>query len=150
MSIQQSLFGFAADGKEVTKFTIKNKGGSFIELLTYGATWLSCFVPDRDGVYQDVLLGFDDMDGWASISEEQVLQRDPDYIVTITMYFGEGPTPEEEIRSRDGWDGLSAVRNGGIFNADGDAITRPGPRLLDAAYALYEFVNRPAEEVPAA
>ena len=71
MSIQQSLFGFAADGKEVTKFTIKNKGGSFIELLTYGATWLSCFVPDRDGVYQDVLLGFDDMDGHLNRSNYQ-------------------------------------------------------------------------------
>ena len=38
---------------------------------------------------------FDDVDGWAEISEEQVLERNPDYIVTITMYFGEGPTPEE-------------------------------------------------------
>ncbi|MBR3494145.1 MAG: ABC transporter substrate-binding protein [Clostridia bacterium] len=93
---------------------------------------------------------FADLTGWVEVSEEQVLVRDPDYIVTTLMYYGEGPTPEEEIRSRDGWDGLSAVRNGGIFNADGDAITRPGPRLLDAAYALYEFVNRPAEEVPAA
>ena len=25
-------------------------------------------------------------------SEEQVIARDPDYIVTITMYYGEGPT----------------------------------------------------------
>ena len=71
MSVKQSLFGFAADGKEVTKYTIKNKGGSFIELLTYGATWLSCFVPDRDGVYQDVLLGFDDMDGHINRSNYQ-------------------------------------------------------------------------------
>ena len=63
MSVKQNLFGFTDDGREVTKYTIKNKGGSFVELLTYGATWLSCFVPDRDGVYQDVLLGFDDMDG---------------------------------------------------------------------------------------
>ena len=71
MSIKQSTFGYAADGTEVTKFTIKNKGGSFIELLTYGATWLSCFVPDRDGVCQDVLLGFDDMDGHLNRSNYQ-------------------------------------------------------------------------------
>ena len=40
---------------------------------------------------------FGDVAGWAAISEEQVLERNPDYIMTITMYFGEGPTPEEEI-----------------------------------------------------
>ena len=32
---------------------------------------------------------FDDVTGWGEISEEQVLERNPDYIVTITMYFGE-------------------------------------------------------------
>ena len=29
---------------------------------------------------------FEDVEGWAAISEEQVLERDPDYIVTISMY----------------------------------------------------------------
>ncbi len=71
MSIRQSLYGFMPDGSEVTKYTIKNKGGCFVELLTYGATFLSCFVPDRDGIFQDVLLGFDDMDGQINRSDYQ-------------------------------------------------------------------------------
>jgi iron complex transport system substrate-binding protein len=93
---------------------------------------------------------FADLNGWAQVSEEQVLSRNPDYIVTTAMYFGEGPSPVEEILSRSGWERLDAVMNGGIFNADSNAITRPGPRLVDAAYALYEFVNGAAEETPAA
>ena len=93
---------------------------------------------------------FADLNGWAQVSEEQVLSRNPDYIVTTAMYFGEGPSPVEEILSRSGWERLDAVMNGGIFNADSNAITRPGPRLVDAAYALYEFVNGTAEEAPAA
>lgn len=93
---------------------------------------------------------FADLNGWAQVSEEQVLSRNPDYIVTTAMYFGEGPSPVEEILSRSGWERLDAVMNGGIFNADSNAITRPGPRLVDAAYALYEFVNGAAEEAPAA
>ncbi|MBQ8080420.1 MAG: ABC transporter substrate-binding protein [Clostridia bacterium] len=83
---------------------------------------------------------FADVSGWAGISEEQVLERDPDYIVTISMYFGEGPTPVEEIVSRPGWEGLKAVQNGDVFNADSNEISRPGPRLVDAAQALYNFV----------
>ncbi len=93
---------------------------------------------------------FADLDGWASISEEQVLERDPDYIVTITMYYGEGPTPVEEIMGRSGWENLKAVVNGAILNADSNEISRPGPRLMDAASTLFDFVNGAAEEEPAA
>lgn len=93
---------------------------------------------------------FADVEGWAAISEEQVLARDPDYIVTISMYFGEGPTPVEEIMSRAGWASLKAVENGDVFNADSNSVSRPGPRLKDAAIELYNFVNGAEEEKPAA
>ena len=94
---------------------------------------------------------FADVEGWAAISEEQVLARDPDYIVTISMYYGEGPTPVEEIMSRAGWAELKAVAQGHVFNADSNAISRPGPRLKDAALELYQFISgTEADEVPAA
>lgn len=93
---------------------------------------------------------FADVEGWQAISEEQVLERDPDYIVTITMYFGEGPTPVEEIMGRSGWEGLKAVTNGDVLNADSNAVSRPGPRLKDAAIELFNFVNGVTVEEPAA
>ena len=94
---------------------------------------------------------FDDLSNWAEISEEQVLARDPDYIVTISMYYGEGPTPVEEILGREGWGALKAVQNGTVLNAESNAISRPGPRLKDAALELYNFIREmEAEEAPAA
>ena len=93
---------------------------------------------------------FADVEGWAEISEEQVLERDPDYIVTISMYYGEGPTPVEEIKSRAGWEGLKAVQNDAILNADSNEISRPGPRLKDAAETLYTFVTGEEALTPAA
>lgn len=93
---------------------------------------------------------FADVEGWAEISEEQVLERDPDYIVTISMYYGEGPTPVEEIKARTGWDALKAVQNDAIFNADSNEVSRPGPRLKDAAEALYTFVTGEEALTPAA
>ena len=92
---------------------------------------------------------FADVEGWAEISEEQVLERDPDYIVTISMYYGEGPTPVEEIKSRAGWEGLKAVQNDAILNADSNEISRPGPRLKDAAETLYQFVSGDEALTPA-
>lgn len=91
---------------------------------------------------------FADIEGWQSISEEQVLERNPDYIVSIA---GMGDTAVEEIMSREGWSDLNAVTNGKVYNADSNAISRPGPRLKDAAIELYRFLNDiEAEEVPAA
>lgn len=83
---------------------------------------------------------FADVDGWGEISEEQVLERNPDFIVTITMYFGEGPTPEEEILSRAGWENVTAVKNQAILNLQNNELSRPAPRLADGAQMLFDFV----------
>ncbi len=84
---------------------------------------------------------FEDVDGWAEVSEEQVIERNPDYIVTITMYFGEGPTPEEEIMGRPGWENVTAVKNAAILNLPNNELSRPVPRLADGARMLADFVN---------
>ena len=87
---------------------------------------------------------FDDVEGWGEISEEQVLARNPDFIVTITMYFGEGPTPVEEILARPGWENVSAVQNQAIVNLQNNELSRPTPRLADGAQMLYDFVAQHA------
>ena len=83
---------------------------------------------------------FDDVEGWAEISEEQVLERNPDYILTVGMYFGDGPTPVESILMRPGWESITAIRNEAILNLTEDELSRPGPRLALGAQMLYEFV----------
>ena len=83
---------------------------------------------------------FDDVEGWAAISEEQVLERNPDFILTISMYYGEGPTPEEEIMSRPGWENINAVKNENILNLVDNELSRPAPRLAEGAQMLYDFV----------
>jgi len=100
------------------------------------------------GTFMDEIAGllgltniFADVDGWGEVSQEQVIERNPDYIVTITMYSGEGVKPVDEIAGRDGWQSISAVKNGRIYNADSNEISRPGPRIANAAKAFYDFVE---------
>ena len=69
-----------------------------------------------------------------------MLERNPDYIMTITMYYGEGPTPEEEILGRAGWENVTAVKNKAILNLVDNELSRPAPRLADGAKMLYDFV----------
>ncbi|MDL2214522.1 ABC transporter substrate-binding protein, partial [Clostridia bacterium OttesenSCG-928-O13] len=83
---------------------------------------------------------FADVSGWAEVSQEQVIERDPDYIVTITMYFGDGPEPAKEIEDRAGWAGITAVENDAILHVGENQLSRPGPRLVEGAQLLYDFV----------
>ena len=99
------------------------------------------------GTFMDELAGmlgltnvFSDIEGWQQVSEEQVIDRNPDYIVTTTMSYEGAQDPVDEVKGRAGWDSITAIANGEVYNADSNAITRPGPRLADAANELYAFV----------
>jgi len=80
---------------------------------------------------------FADIVDWQAISQEQVIERDPDYIVLVT---GMGETAVDEVLGREGWGDMKAIQAGAVYNADSYAMTRPGPRLADAAIGLYEFL----------
>ena len=81
---------------------------------------------------------FSDIDGWQAISQEQVIERNPDYIVLVT---GMGETAADEVLGRAGWGDITAIRNKAVYNADSYAMTRPAPRLTEAALDLYNFIN---------
>lgn len=89
---------------------------------------------------------FEDVDQWASVSQEQVIDRNPDYIVLIS---GMGEDAPSEVLAREGWEGVTAIQNAAIYNADNSIMTRPAPRLVDAAEGLYEFLYGTDIEIPA-
>lgn len=59
-------FGKTADGKEVKVYTITNKKGVVVKLLSRGATLAEWHVPDKNGKLDDVVFGFDDVAGYES------------------------------------------------------------------------------------
>lgn len=82
---------------------------------------------------------FSDVTGWAEISQEQVMERNPDYIVTIFMEFAGAMDPVEEILARPGWESLSAVAENRVKAINSDEVARPGPRLVNAARDLRDI-----------
>jgi aldose 1-epimerase len=63
---EKSLFGKLKDGREVYEFTLKNKNGVEMKVINYGATIVSLKVPDRKGKYDDVVFGYDNLDGYVN------------------------------------------------------------------------------------
>src|SRR5690242_18267194 len=63
-SVQKSTFGKTADGKRVDLYTLTNANGMVAKVMTYGAILTELHTPDKSGKMGDVVLGFDNLDGY--------------------------------------------------------------------------------------
>lgn len=63
----KTLFGKLADGTQIHSWALEN-GGTRLEVLSYGGIVRSLEIPDRDGRYANVSLGFDTIEEYASRS----------------------------------------------------------------------------------
>ncbi len=57
-------FGSLPSGESVELFTLRNPSGMEASITNYGARLVSLKVPDRNGNFADVVLGFDSLDGY--------------------------------------------------------------------------------------
>jgi aldose 1-epimerase len=65
-TVKRAPFGQLPDGTAVDIFTLTGAGGMEVRTVPYGAIVVSIKVPDRDGRLDDVVLGFDSLDGYAN------------------------------------------------------------------------------------
>ncbi|WP_219118629.1 aldose epimerase family protein [Janthinobacterium sp. UMAB-56] len=59
VSVTQAPFGVLPDGQHVSVFTLTNRQGMQVKVLDFGAIISEIHVPDRNGVFADVVLGFE-------------------------------------------------------------------------------------------
>jgi aldose 1-epimerase len=64
LSSEHAAFGKLPDGTSVEKYVLRNSLGMQATVLTYGGTLQSLLVPDKHGKTEDMVLGFDDIDGY--------------------------------------------------------------------------------------
>ena len=67
-SISQAPFGGIPDGPPVTIYTLRNDKGMEVRILTYGGIVQSLKVPDKNGKFDDVVLGYDNLGGYLTNS----------------------------------------------------------------------------------
>jgi aldose 1-epimerase len=67
-SVTRASFGTTPDGTPVDVYTLTNAHGIRMRVLTYGGIVQSLETPDRAGKLDDVVLGFDDLQGYVKSS----------------------------------------------------------------------------------
>jgi len=64
MNIKKELFGQTHDGIDVYLYTLTNKNKLVAKITNFGGIVTSIVVPDKDGNYEDIVLGFDNLDDY--------------------------------------------------------------------------------------
>lgn len=81
---------------------------------------------------------FSNLDGWLAVSEEAVVNANPDVILTSVNYID---NPVGEILARNGWENVNAVINGQVYYINNNASSQPNHNILIAlremALAVY-------------
>ncbi len=81
----------------------------------------------------------DAMEGsYVQISSEEIIARDPDYIILGDAAYGITP---QAVAERPGWEQLTAVKEGRVLPIDDDLISLPGPRLVQGLEEMAKMIH---------
>ncbi|MBB4910248.1 ABC transporter substrate-binding protein [Actinophytocola algeriensis] len=85
-----------------------------------------------------------DAGGYPQLSNEAILQADPDLIFLADVQCcGQNAGT---VAARPGWGTLTAVRNGNVVELDDDLASRWGPRVVDLAKSVAAAVTKAGEQ----
>lgn len=71
--VEKKNFEKIVDGKQTNLYTLNNKNGVKISVTNFGARVIELFVPDRNGNYDDIVLGYDHIDKYLNNTGERFL-----------------------------------------------------------------------------
>ncbi|WP_238516340.1 ABC transporter substrate-binding protein [Thermococcus onnurineus] len=132
-----------ADMKAKVSYITSMVNGQEKPKVLFITWWNPLYVPGS-GTFQDDLIKlaggeniFSDMSGWAQVSLEQVLERNPEIII---LSAHAGITAEDlcntELANTD------AVKNGRVYTiSDDNLVSRPGPRIVYGLEEIAEFLH---------
>lgn len=63
-TMKKQPFGKTSDGREVDLYTLTNKKGMEVAITNFGGIIVVLKAPDRNGKFDDVVLGYDSLDGY--------------------------------------------------------------------------------------
>ena len=100
------------------------------------------------GTFQDDLIGkaggtniARDLTGWAAISLEVVVQANPEVMIASVSYATGEDLSFQFIKEEPRLSNTDARQNDQVYGIDGDIVSRPGPRIVEALELLAKMLH---------
>lgn len=71
--LSDSAFNKTVDGKQVALYTLKSESGLTAQVTNFGGAIVSLWVADKNGKYEDVVLGYDNIDNYIESKADRYL-----------------------------------------------------------------------------
>ncbi|OPX77512.1 MAG: Cobalamin-binding protein precursor [Methanosaeta sp. PtaB.Bin039] len=84
---------------------------------------------------------FHDLSGYPQVDPESIAERDPEVIIACTGMGAGADLPFDWAKTVEGLNLTQARREGRIYQADGDLVTRSGPRIVDGLEIFARFIH---------
>ena len=141
-NLTKESWGKTADGQSVDLYTIRNTRGFEAKITNYGGILVSLKVPDRNGKFGDVVLGFNDLDSY--------LKKNDPYLGAIIGRYGNRIAKgrftlngvEYKLAQNNGENHL----HGGIKGFDKVVWTGTGQSTKGGAEIVLTYLSKDGEE----
>ncbi|WP_243298341.1 ABC transporter substrate-binding protein [Bacillus litorisediminis] len=80
----------------------------------------------------------EDLEGWQPMTEEAIVEKNPDVIITTYGYYT--PDAAEQVLAREGWSQVTAIQSKQVYDVHSDLVARSGPRLIEGVKELAKAV----------
>lgn len=124
--------------EKITQETRELKKSNRPSTFYISGTYQSIYTPGNN-TFQSSLLqnsGLNniasDKEGWTTISEEEIIGDNPKIIIAPNYL----KSSVNDLASKDSWQSIDAVQENQIFFVNGDIMSRPGPRIVEAQLRL--------------
>lgn len=85
-------------------------------------------------------IAYDANTDYPEFSAEAIIKRNPEIII-FPQWHGSESLTVEQMKSRDGWQQVRAIKNNRVFGIDANIISRPGPRIVEALEVLAKMIH---------
>ncbi|MGI9953090.1 cobalamin-binding protein [Moorellaceae bacterium AZ2] len=93
-------------------------------------------------------IAYDAQADYPEFSVEAIIERNPEVII-FPQWHGSESLTVEQVKSRNGWQQVRAIKNNRVFGVDANIISRPGPRIVEALEVLAKIIHPELFEEPA-
>lgn len=141
VTISKEDFGMTNDSLKVESYTLKNENGMEVSIMTYGGIITSLKVPNKEGVSEDIVLGYDSL--------SQYIKKSPYFGAIIGRYgnrIAKGKFTldgtEYELATNDGPNHL----HGGVKGFD-KVVWNAAEKQTDSSASLeFTYLSKDMEE----
>ena len=80
---------------------------------------------------------FSDLSGWIAPNSESIIEKNPQIIFTNVNVDNN----IDEIKNRNGWENIDALKNGNIYYIDKNSSSRPSQFFVNALKDIYKYIE---------